>query len=66
MASKVIVHSKELVVVTEEYTTQCCGQCGRLNKSLGGAKVFKCAECGFEGGRDENAARNIFFKYLKE
>ncbi len=64
--SKVIIRGKELVVVTEEYTTQCCGQYENLNKNLGGSKVYKCAECSFECGRDENAARNIFLKYLKE
>ena len=65
LASKVVMRGKELAVVTEEYTTQCCGRCGNLNKKVGGAKVYKCAECGFQCGRDENAARNIFLKYLK-
>ena len=53
-------YRKELAVVTEEYTTQCCGRCGVLNKNLGKAK------CGLKCGRDENAARNIFLKYLIE
>ena len=66
LASKVVMCGKELVVVTEEYTTQCCGQCGNLNKNLGGSKVYTCKECSFKCGRDENAARNIFLKYLKE
>jgi len=66
LASKVVMCGKELAIVTEEYTTQCCGQCGKLNKEIGGAKVFKCAECSFVCGRDENAARNIFMKYLEE
>jgi putative transposase len=64
LASKVIMAGKELMVVTEEYTTQCCGSCGALNK-MGAAKVYECGECGFVCGRDENAARNIFLKYLK-
>jgi transposase len=59
LASKVIMAGKELMVVTEEYTTQCCGSCGALNK-MGAAKVYECGECGFVCGRDENAARNIF------
>ena len=66
LKSKAIMRGKELVVVTEEYTTQCCGQCGNLKKNLGGSKVYKCAKCSFVCGRDENAARNIFLKYLKE
>ena len=66
LKSKAIMRGKELVVVTEEYTTQCCGQCGNLKKNLGGSKVYKCAKCSFVCGRDENAARNNFLKYLKE
>ena len=64
LASKVIMCGKELAIVTEEYTTQCCGRCGRLKKNLGGSKVYNCQECGFRCGRDENAARNILLKYL--
>ena len=68
LASKVLMRGKELSVVTEEYTTQCCGKCGTRNENLGGARKYKCvdAACGFKCGRDENAARNIFLKYLKE
>ena len=66
LASKVVMCGKELAVVTDEFTTQCCGQCGNLNKNLVGSKVYTCKECGFKCGRDENAARNIFLKYLKE
>ncbi len=66
LKSKAIIRGKELVVVTEEYTMQCCGQCKNLKKNLGGSKVYKCAKCSFVCGRDENAARNIFLKYLKE
>ena len=66
LASKVIMRGNELVVVTEEYTTQCCGKCGHLNKNVGSAEVYKCCnvKCKFQCGRDENAARNIFLKYL--
>ena len=56
---------KELAIVTEEFTMQCCGQCGNLNKNQGGSKEYTCKECSFKCGRDENAARNIFLKYLK-
>jgi hypothetical protein len=30
------------------------------------SKVYKYAKCSFVCGRDENAARNNFLKYLKE
>ena len=66
LASKVLMRGNELAVVTEEYTTQCCGKCGNLNKSVGDKEVYKCCnvKCKFQCGRDENAARNIFLKYL--
>ena len=31
---------------------------------VGSAEVYKCCKCKFQCGRDENAARNIFIKYL--
>jgi len=42
-----------------------CGQCGLMNRNVGGAKVFICndkVKCGHITGRDENAARNILLK----
>jgi putative transposase len=46
-------------VVTEEYTSQTCGQCGNLHKKLGGNKTFKCPSCKVIADRDGQAARNI-------
>ena len=63
---KVVRSGKKLAVVMEEYTTQCCGECGNLNKNMGGSKAYPREQCGFKRGMDENAARNIFLKYLKE
>lgn len=34
LASKVLIGSKELCVITEEFTTQTCAKCGVLNKHL--------------------------------
>ncbi len=42
MKHKAIMSGCELVIVTEEYTTMCCGGCGHLNRSVGGKKVFLC------------------------
>jgi transposase len=64
LASKVIMRGNELTVVTEEYTTQCCGKCGNLDKNVGSAKVYECCKCGFQCERDENTAQNISLKYL--
>jgi putative transposase len=56
-------HGKEVVVVTEEYTSKTCGKCGFVNAKFS-SKTFKCASCGVEMDRDANGARNIFLKQL--
>jgi len=49
--------------VTEEYTSQGCGQCGARN-AIGGSKTYLCNACGFMADRDHNGARNILLKFL--
>ena len=66
LASKVIMTGKELVIVTEEYTSKTCGCCGHINRKLGGSKTFRCPKCNFICGRDDNAARNIALKTLSD
>ena len=56
----------EVVLVTEEYTSQTCGQCGALHTKLGASKLFTCPQCAFSMDRDVNAARNILLKYVTE
>lgn len=63
LIQKALEHGKEVVVCGERYTTQGCGSCGRLNQP-GGSKRYKCAYCGLDADRDENAARNILLQYL--
>lgn len=68
LAGKAVMTGTELCVVSEGYTTQNCGKCGLLNPNVGSSETFRCADrnrCGFVCGRDENAARNIFLKYLR-
>ena len=57
---------KEVVFVTEYYTTMTCGVCGHRNKNVGGAKVFKCVNknCGICMPRDGNGARNIMLQMI--
>ena len=57
---------KNVFVVTEEYTSKTCCNCGALHQKLGGNKLFKCPGCGFTADRDIHAAFNIFLKFLKE
>jgi putative transposase len=53
-------------LVTEEYTSQTCGSCGKLNDKLGSKKDFECPFCDYKADRDLNAARNILIKSLQE
>ena len=52
----------------EQYTSKPCGNCGKLNHTLGGNKVFTCnatsGGCGYVADRDCSAARNILLRYL--
>ena len=57
---------KEVCVVGEEYTTKTCGACGALHNKIGASETFRCPSCTYVCGRDENAARNIFLKHIRE
>lgn len=54
-----------VLVGTEEYTTQTCGHCFEKHPGIGKNKTFICPnpDCGlgYPIDRDENAARNILF-----
>ena len=52
----------KMLTVTEEYTSQCCGQCGHLSKKFN-KRIKTCTKCGTAGHRDINGARNILLKY---
>lgn len=54
----------KLYLVSEEYTSKTCGQCGHIHQKLGGSKVFECPSCGLKLDRDVNGARNILVKFL--
>lgn len=53
-----------VLIVDEHYTTMTCGECGHLNRNVGGSKVFECPTCLSRLPRDWNAARNIFLRYV--
>lgn len=46
----------------EEYTSKTCTHCHTIKHNLGGAKRYKCANCGLLADRDVCGARNIFVK----
>ena len=51
-----------VAVRTEEYTSKTCTHCQHVKHDLGGAKVYRCMQCGLVGDRDVCGARNIFLK----
>ena len=56
--------SKQLYIVTEEYTSKTCTNCGTIKNNLGGSKKYECNECGIKIERDYNGARNILLKNI--
>ena len=57
-------YQRNLIIVTEEYTSKTCGGCGWLHNTLGSNKTFNCNKCDITIDRDINGARNILLKYL--
>ena len=55
-----------VVLVDEAYTSKTCGKCGHIKQKLGGAKVYRCKECGLVVDRDINGARNIWIRSVEE
>ncbi len=64
LEEKCRINNINLYIQDESYTSKTCGNCGYINRSLGGSKVFKCAECNITIDRDVNGARNIFMKHI--
>ena len=56
----------KVVICTEEYTSKCCTNCGKIKKDLGSSKVYNCNHCGIVIDRDVGAARSILLKVLTE
>ena len=59
------LRGNRVFVVDEDYTTKTCGRCGELNE-VGSSEIYKCSHCRITLGRDYNAARNIYIKFLVE
>ncbi len=65
LAHKCVEKGCEMIEVTEEYTSQCCGNCGVCSKIYNN-RIKKCPECKFEIDRDINGSRNILIKNWKQ
>jgi putative transposase len=53
---------RQVVLVSEAYTSKTCGRCGWMHPNLGGSKVFLCGKCGLRADRDVNGARNVMLR----
>ena len=58
------VLKKKLFIVTEEYTSVTCGNCGSRKKSNSN-EVYDCKNCETVLDRDVNGARNILIKNIR-
>lgn len=55
-----------VIIVTEEYTSKTCSNCGILKHNLGSSKTFKCNNCNNIFDRDINASKNILLKAIHD
>ena len=60
-----IKRGKVVKIVTEEYTSKTCGNCGCLHSDLSNKDIYECVHCGLVIDRDTNGSRNILLKNLK-
>ena len=65
LKAKCDIRKCSLDICTEEYTSQTCGVCGKIN-SVKGLDVFSCSQCNLVVDRDVNGARNIAIKRINE
>ena len=64
LEAKCEVRKRNFVLVTEEFTSKTCGNCGNINNNLGSASIFNCDNCRVKIDRDVNGARNVFIKSM--
>ncbi len=55
------MHNKKFMLVTEEYTSKTCTNCGALNDTYG-KEYLQCQHCNIKMDRDVNGSRNILIK----
>lgn len=60
LSYKIAERGGELRKVNPAYTSQCCAECGTIDKaSRESQATFRCGHCGHTAHADTNAARNI-------
>ena len=60
------INDTKLYIVTEEYTSKTCSNCGNLKFDLFTDKVYNCVSCKICIDRDINGARNIYMKNMEK
>ena len=63
ISSMYLQTATEVHIVSEEYTSKTCTQCGTLN-DIGSSEIYRCQACSLVIDRDINGARNILLKHL--
>lgn len=61
LLNKSLDYGCKVKVITEEYTSQCCGKCMKLSKSYN-LREKNCIHCNYKIDRDVNGSRNILIK----
>lgn len=56
--------NKQVLIVSEAYTSKTCSSCGWINEKLGGKEIFHCQNENIFIDRDVNGARGIFLRAL--
>jgi IS605 OrfB family transposase len=61
---KAALYNKKVILVPEQYTTQCCSACGTINNNVGSSEIYKCKNnnCKKIFGRDANSSKNMLLK----
>ena len=60
LSHKADIQGKRVIVMTEEYTSKTCSQCGQYN--IPSDRHYYCSSCRLSIHRDINAAKNIMLK----
>jgi len=58
------MRNRQLIVVSESYTTKTCNECGNI-RVVGTNDTYECYACEMDFDRDYNAAKNILAKTLR-
>lgn len=55
-----------VIQVNESYTSMTCSECGNLHLNLKNKDTYSCQNCKVVLGRDLNAAKNIYMRYVQK